>query len=1091
VRKAGLPPSAPRGSSEAPVPRSVDRAAKPPRPSWASTVFARPLGFRIADSYLVLAAATAVELVVVAALAWHDFAGPYEVGRSSRALLPIAMAGVAPFAWLAAVLVELVRASDKRPARVASALAGALFMGVVGYGVANGRHFEGGLRVPFAAALALGGFAAAFALAPRISRLLAPATTSDRVRVIGTVTATALVLEVGNQLILPRLYPVFHHGLSLLTLLVVPAVTVCWLDTAPRRRVTRWLAAARVAVALVLFAGAAAGAQDAAKTLSVADNIRLVFLTHAPVLSHAVELAARLAPPPPIDEEGAPEVTSGPRTLDLSHRDIVLVTIDALRADHVGAYGYRRSITPNIDRLAGEGAVFEAAYTPTPHTSYAVTSLMTGKYMRPLLLQNLGDDSDTFALYLRRYGYRTAAFYPPAVFFIDGERFAPFRDRALDFEYRKVEFAPAATRATQVRGYLERVPKERNVFLWVHLFEPHEPYEAHPEHPLGDRDEDRYDAEIASADAGLGAIVDTVRAKRPSAVVIVAADHGEEFSDHGGRYHGTTVFEEQVRVPLVISAPGLVKPNRIREPVQLVDLLPTVLSALSVPRPARVRGADLGPLLVGSADAAWAPKTFAFAETETQTLLARDAYRLVCARKIGACSLYDVAKDPHELVDVAPDMQGLVGTLRTELRAVEASHGRFELRGLRAEGKGWPEALRRGIAGDADSVTDVAALLDDADVTVRRKAAEVLFELRRTDGAEPLRLALVRDEDETVRKWSSLALTRLGEGAPRVRELLDDPEPAFRHLSALALAESGDAHGEGTLVAWLRASFPPESKPSEKVIPTDAMPFERAREIVEALGKLRSKEAVPALIDALSDVRLRPYVIDALAQIGDASARPALARRLAVERYQNARLALAKALVSLGAGAEIHDAFTRFLGVPDPLPDGLALALKGDFLDVVAGLKQRTRTKLVRDAKQGVAVGIVIPVGGNGKGVRVLCRARALDGRAGEIHIGPQAHNVRDTKERSDPAMDADRSVTLTIPAGSRDIEAFATLPLDLHGGDYSELVFHTTQNVELSACGLVPLSDELPPPAPEPWTPSPGEADEGSVEAVDGGSSP
>ena len=699
---------------------------------------------------------------------------------------------------------------------------------------------------------------------------------------------------------------------------------------------TRWLAAARVAVALVLFAGAAAGAQDAAKTLSVADNIRLVFLTHAPVLSHAVELAARLAPPPPIDEEGAPEVTSGPRTLDLSHRDIVLVTIDALRADHVGAYGYRRSITPNIDRLAGEGAVFEAAYTPTPHTSYAVTSLMTGKYMRPLLLQNLGDDSDTFALYLRRYGYRTAAFYPPAVFFIDGERFAPFRDRALDFEYRKVEFAPAATRATQVRGYLERVPKERNVFLWVHLFEPHEPYEAHPEHPLGDRDEDRYDAEIASADAGLGAIVDTVRAKRPNAVVIVAADHGEEFSDHGGRYHGTTVFEEQVRVPLVISAPGLVKPNRIREPVQLVDLLPTVLSALSVPRPARVR-----------------------------------------------------------------------------------------------------------------------------------------------------------DEDETVRKWSSLALTRLGEGAPRVRELLDDPEPAFRHLSALALAESGDAHGEGTLVAWLRASFPPEPKPGEKAIPTDAMPFERAREIVEALGKLRSKEAVPALIDALSDVRLRPYDIDALAQIGDASARPALARRLAVERYQNARLALAKALVSLGAGAEIHDAFTRFLGVPDPLPDGLALALKGDFLDVVAGLKQRTRTKLVRDAKQGVAVGIVIPVGGNGKGVRVLCRARALDGRAGEIHIGPQAHNVLDTKERSGPAMDADRSVTLTIPAGSRDIEAFATLPLDLHGGDYSELVFHTTQNVELSACGLVPLSDELPPPAPEPWTPSPGEADEGSVEAVDGGSSP
>src|SRR6185503_12427125 len=115
-----------------------------------------------------------------------------------------------------------------------------------------------------------------------------------------------------------------------------------------------------------------------------------------------------------------------------------------------------------------------------------------------------------------------------------------------------------------------------------------------------DRDVDRYDAEIAAADAGLGAVVATVRERRPNAVVIVAADHGEEFAEHGGRYHGTTVYEEQVRVPLVVSAPGLLPPHRVSAPVQLVDLLPTVLAGLQIPRPARVRGADLGPLLVGA-----------------------------------------------------------------------------------------------------------------------------------------------------------------------------------------------------------------------------------------------------------------------------------------------------------------------------------------------------------------------------------------------------------------------------------------------------------------------------------------------------------
>src|SRR4029078_2720086 len=123
---------------------------------------------------------------------------------------------------------------------------------------------------------------------------------------------------------------------------------------------------------------------------------------------------------------GAP---GGQAALSFQRRDVLLVTIDALRADHVGADGYGRKLTPNFDALAARGSVFEHAYCPTPHTSYSVTSLLTGEYLRPCVLRGAGADPDTWSGLLRTYAFRTAAFYPPAVFFIDQSRFTTFEQR--------------------------------------------------------------------------------------------------------------------------------------------------------------------------------------------------------------------------------------------------------------------------------------------------------------------------------------------------------------------------------------------------------------------------------------------------------------------------------------------------------------------------------------------------------------------------------------------------------------------------------------------------------------------------------------
>ncbi|MFO0758737.1 MAG: HEAT repeat domain-containing protein, partial [Byssovorax sp.] len=614
---------------------------------------------------------------------------------------------------------------------------------------------------------------------------------------------------------------------------------------------------------------------------------------------------------------------------------------------------------------------------------------------------------------------------------------------------------------------------------------------AHPEHPLGDRDIDRYDAEIAAADAGLGAVIDEVRARRPSTVVIATADHGEEFGEHGGRYHGTTVYEEQVRVPLIIDAPGLFAPHHVATPVQLVDLLPTVLSGLQIPRPARVRGDDLGPLLAGPEalpDGGVAAGTAggqgaAFAETETQTLLAKGSLRLVCARKIAACALYDIAKDPEERTDIASARPTEVSAMRAELRAVEASHGRYEQQGLRKEGKGWPEALRRGLSGDGDAAVDVAALLDDADVAIRRKAAEVLFELGRAETASALRLALLRDEDDEVKRWCALGLTRLGEGAPRIRDLLEDKDPRFRRLAALALAEAGDDRGVEILIAWWREAYPAREKDAPPKAPTIVLPFERAREIALALGKVKSKAAVAPLISALGDLRLRPTLASALAAIGDESARPALAAWFEQERYQVGRVALAEALVQLGAGPELWQSLVRFLGTPDPLPGGLSIAQRAKVLELCGGPGEKDRARLARFATSGVAVGLIVPKSGNGTGLRVICRARGTDGRPGELRVGlrlgppPTKLDHNSPVPAAAPDLDPAKTISLAIPAGDAPSEVFATLPPSavVKPGSYGDFVFYATQNVEVSACAVVPLSDELPAPPPEPWTPEPG----------------
>lgn len=1018
-----------------------------------------------------------LEALVVLGLSRRELTSVWEVQHGLVALLPILVATAVLLGTFGAWFFGLFLTRDRDRGDVLVTLTLGSFAAVVAYGVGGGRHLAStGARLGFALGVAFVAAGVAYAACPFLSRLA-----QSKPRLLAAFVALGLLgSELLNRWALVRLYPAFHLGLAGLALLLAPGLELALplgaVTTKPQTKNKKILVYAFLVCGLLLGALAPVGA----RVLSNFDNFRLLLLERAPLLGQSVRLAARLAPPPPLtgpcegevtgDCSGLPAVEGKEGTFDWHGRDLLLITIDALRADHLGAYGYSRPTSPNIDALAKGGVRFASAYAPTAHTSYSVTSLMTGKYMRPLLLQGAGQDSETFATLLRRYGYRTAGFYPPAVFFIDPTRFESFSKSFLGFEYRKVEFLEGHPRVEQVRRYLTAQPASRRIFVWVHFFAPHEPYEAHPEHPFGDRDLDRYDSEIAATDAAVGELVALFRQRRPSSLVVLTADHGEEFGEHGGRYHGTSVYEEQVHVPLIFQAEGLLPAKVVTEPVQTIDILPTLLRALQVPRPPRVRGRDLGPVMLGTRPEG---RGLAFAETEEQTLLAEERLRLVCARQLGACKLYDLSRDPTEHTDFSGELRDRHAELRRRERELSASHGTYETSGLRAEGRGWPTALIRGIAGDGDAAEDVAALLDDADREVRRKAAEVLFELHQKGTAPALRLALGRDEDREVRAYAALALTRLGEGAPLVNELLAGPDPTFARLAALALAESGDPRGTAGLIDWWKA-------PGERS-------FSRSREILVALGRIKAKEAVPVLLGSLEDVRLRPYLAAALGEIGEPAAKSGLLRALTGERYQGARIALTEALVRLGAHEELARPLARFLGVPDPLPGGLGFALRAGILQHLGGPAAPELRHLQFSAATGARFRVVVPPGPRDVPLRLLLRVTNAGNEAGELRFGrPRVTLDKPVKSTSATegyfdAFEPGTELRIGVPAGAQGLELPTLLPaaLGLRPRQRAELVLIASASVHVEALAIVPLAEELPPPPPIPWTPT----DEGNLE--------
>jgi HEAT repeat protein len=717
--------------------------------------------------------------------------------------------------------------------------------------------------------------------------------------------ACAAALQMADLSILVRLYPVFHAGLTALAF--VTGGAGLFLAVEPRLGRMPRLAAPAIIAAIPLLAALSLF------LLRNTQNPRFVIGERTAAASDVLALSRALMPcasdtaATPVEIDEVPAAAPKGPFISRPGSTVVMISVDAMRYDRLAALGAVRRVAPNLDALAARSVLFARAYTPIPHTSYAISSLLTGKYTRPLFdVPGVSPVHETWPEILQRFRYKTAAFFTRAVFFIDRARFEPYLRTSYGFSWRKVDYTlTAEDRVDQLVAFLETVRGGKNpAFAWVHFFEPHEPYDETCL-DFGPADVDRYDCEISRVDRALGRLLPYLDEAFPNAILIALADHGEEFGDHGGRYHGTTLYDDQARVPLMIRVPG-VAPRTVQAPVGLVDVLGTILRIIDVPVPARVRSRDLSGLMIGKDG-----PSEAFSEVHDLAMVVARGHKLICDRKDDVCRLYDLAADPKETRSVAAQEPLLAAQLKARLLSWSRSHARYELKPVEAAGAtGWPAAVQTALGGDPSAVPGLLDVLArDLRPEVRRKAAELLAGLWGKRDASSLS-AVDAKGDAEVAGW--LAVVRGDADLAAVQAATPRLSPVWRAL-AECRARANDRDAVPDLAAVV----------GDKDLPAD----ERSR-AVALLGESGDEDAVDGLVKALDDYQIMPDAAAALGRLRDKRAVKPLLAALGPETFAARRSALVLALGRIG-DRSVEPVIVAELLRDDPTPG--ALVALGDL----------------------------------------------------------------------------------------------------------------------------------------------------------------
>jgi choline-sulfatase len=386
--------------------------------------------------------------------------------------------------------------------------------------------------------------------------------------------------------------------------------------------------------------------------------------------------------------------------------NLLFVTIDTLRADRLGAYGYASARTPHLDELARRGLLFEEVTSQVPVTLPSHASLFTGLVppihgVRDNTYFRLDSRAETLAEQLASHGYDTAAFVGAFVldhsFGLD-QGFASYDDDLTEgagsagtIAERKGELVERS-----FESWLEKRANDEPFFAWLHFFDPHLPYAPPAPYPAD------YDGEIAYVDAQIGAVLEALERKvnRDRTLVVVTSDHGESLGEHGEKSHGFFVYDSTLRVPLILASDGqLPAGKRISSPVRSIDVLPTVLEMLELPPPTGIQGRSLLPLVRGDAPSTKAPP--AYAECYVPELnfhwaplvaLREEGYKYIEAPR---AELYDLTNDPGETENLVAREPERAGRMRARLAELLTS---------------WPDSLSARLQPDPETLARLRSL---------------------------------------------------------------------------------------------------------------------------------------------------------------------------------------------------------------------------------------------------------------------------------------------------------------------------------------------------------------------------------------------
>ena len=381
---------------------------------------------------------------------------------------------------------------------------------------------------------------------------------------------------------------------------------------------------------------------------------------------------------------------------------VLLITIDTLRADAVGAYGNTAAATPWMDRLAREGVRFDQARAQNVVTLPSHANILSGRYpfehgIRDNAAFRFPASRDTLATLLGRAGYRTAAFvsaFPLDSRFGLDRGFAVYDDRLGDPETRAgflMQERPGARTVEAASAWLA-AQNGAKTFVWVHLYEPHFPYA--PPEPFASRfASDPYHGEVSFADSLLQPLLEPLlaRGQEDGTLVVLTSDHGEGLGEHGEATHGIFAYDTTLRVPLIAHAPGILRPREVPDLVRHIDIAPTILDAIGLAKPADLPGRTL----LGAANGEALAVEPAYFEAMSSALnrgwaplagMVRDRYKLI---DLPVPELFDLVSDPHESRNLAASEPQALGGIRTRLEQLRTAD-----RGLARPGES-PEARER------------------------------------------------------------------------------------------------------------------------------------------------------------------------------------------------------------------------------------------------------------------------------------------------------------------------------------------------------------------------------------------------------------